>query len=517
VARNEKEAWMAIGTRRTGDVRSGDGQARNGHGTPTLLVVLACLLALRLLALVFNRTDLFFDEAQYWSWSLVPDFGYYSKPPLIAWIIRATTSVCGHGEACIRAGSPILHTVTAWFVYLAGRRLYDERAGFWAAIAFATLPGVSFSSGIISTDVPLLMCWTAALYAFVRLMDDPSGSWLPAVGLGTAIGLGLNAKYAMAYFIACAALFLVTTPVRRPLLRDPRLYGALAIAALLIAPNVVWNARNAFATLGHTADNANWGRSLFHPAKMAEFFLAQFGVFGPVFFAVLLWSGWQAWRTQRTEMDRLLLWFSLPILAVITMQAFLSRAHANWAAVAYVSGTLLVVAHLLRWSDGARWLRRSIVLHGAVAAVLAVGLATAGLVRLPIKSDPLARLLGWKYLGQAISKELESAWLAQHPYRAVLTDERLLTATLIYYLRENDTLVLAWRPAGAKPRDHYELTRPYGPASGEPVLLVSLNPTGGAVVESFSNVRRLEPITTTAGVANTRAVHLFAVSGYKSP
>ena len=508
---------MAISTLQSGDMKPGDGQAQATHGMVMLLAILAGLLAFRLLALAFNRTDLFFDEAQYWSWSLVPDFGYYSKPPLIAWIIRATTSVCGHGESCIRAASPIMHMATAWLVYLTGRHLYDTRIGFWAAIAFATLPGVSFSSGIISTDVPLLLCWAGALYSFVRLMEYQSGSWLPAVGLGTAIGLGINAKYAMAYFIACAALFLVTTPARRQLLRDPRLYGALGIAVLLIAPNVIWNARNAFATLGHTADNANWGRSLFHPAKMAEFFLAQFGVFGPIFFAVLLWSAWQAWQASRSEADRLLLWLSLPIIAVITVQAFLSRAHANWAAIAYVSATLLVVAQLLRWSDGARWLRGSIILHGAIAVVLAAGLASAGLVRLPFKNDPLARLLGWKDLGQAIVKELETARLAQRPYRAVLTEERLMTATLIYYIRKDETPVVAWRPAGAKPRDHYELTRPYQAANGEPVLLVSQNANGGAVVASFANVRRLAPITTDMGAGKARAVHLFAVSGLKAP
>ena len=49
-----------------------------------LVVALGALLAIRLVALVFNRTDLFFDEAQYWAWSVEPAFGYYSKPPLIA-------------------------------------------------------------------------------------------------------------------------------------------------------------------------------------------------------------------------------------------------------------------------------------------------------------------------------------------------------------------------------------------------------------------------------------------------
>ena len=52
-----------------------------------LVIVLGAITIFRIAALYFNATDLFFDEAQYWSWSLQPDFGYYSKPPLIAWLI----------------------------------------------------------------------------------------------------------------------------------------------------------------------------------------------------------------------------------------------------------------------------------------------------------------------------------------------------------------------------------------------------------------------------------------------
>jgi hypothetical protein len=49
-----------------------------------LLLILGALLVIRLLALYFAETDLFFDEAQYWSWSRDLAFGYFSKPPLIA-------------------------------------------------------------------------------------------------------------------------------------------------------------------------------------------------------------------------------------------------------------------------------------------------------------------------------------------------------------------------------------------------------------------------------------------------
>lgn len=191
---------------------------------------LLALLVVRILALAVNGTDLFFDEAQYWYWSLEPAFGYYSKPPLIAWLIRLSTDSCGLSEFCIRLPSPFLHTATAVAVFWIGQQLYDYKVGVVAGLAYATLPGVSVSAGIISTDVPLLLFWALALGAFVRMVQGPG--WWPALLFGLAFGLGLNAKYAMAWFIVCLAVYLVMTPARRDLLRDARLYVGLGSAYL---------------------------------------------------------------------------------------------------------------------------------------------------------------------------------------------------------------------------------------------------------------------------------------------
>jgi hypothetical protein len=165
--------------------------AADNYAQPLLLCV-AVLTIFRIMALILSGTELFFDEAQYWFWSRELAFGYYSKPPLIAWIIRGVSELCGQGEACIRAPSPLIHAATAMVVYAIGRRLYDGRIGFWAGIAYATLPGVSFSSGLISTDVPLLFFVALALLALIRLKEG--GGWDWALVLGAAIGFGLAAK-----------------------------------------------------------------------------------------------------------------------------------------------------------------------------------------------------------------------------------------------------------------------------------------------------------------------------------
>jgi 4-amino-4-deoxy-L-arabinose transferase-like glycosyltransferase len=484
-----------------------------------LLVALSAILGLRIAALALNRTDLFFDEAQYWYWSLEPAFGYYSKPPLIAWLITASTSVCGTSEFCIRLPSPILHTLTALLVYALGHQLYDQRTALLSALAFALMPGVSFSAGIISTDVPLLLCWAAALVAFAALFDTKH--WWPAVLLGVALGAGLNAKYAMAWFALCAALYLLATPHRRTILRDPRLWAGVALGALLIVPNVLWNRAHSFATFAHTADNAKWHGALLNPDKAAEFFGSQFGVFGPLYFAGLLVIVVRAFKTRLPESDRLLLAFCLPLIVIITSQAFVSRAHANWAAVAYISGVVLVVATLVRelsWG----WLKASYAIHAALFIGLIVATSTAGLWPLPKASDPFARTLGWQALATATRTEIKAARDAGKPYAAVISDDRSLTAELLYYMRDEPTRVLAWRTT-PRPNDHFELTRPFTPAETGRVLLVTLktadpdaNPLQplSAITSRFQQSDLISQRILATGRSSSRRVTYYALSGY---
>jgi len=479
-----------------------------------LVAGLAVLLMVRIFALDGNLTDLFFDEAQYWYWSLTPDFGYYSKPPLIAWIIRASTETCGVSEFCIRLPSPLIHTATACAVAVLGARLYDLRTGAISGLVFATLPGVSVSAGLISTDVPLLFFWALALTSLWSLMQTPRGTWWPALLLGLAVGAGLNAKYAMAWFVVCLGFFLVFTPERRSLLADWRVWAAMAIGIAMIVPNIIWNAANRFATFSHTADNANWGGSLFHPNKAAEFFLAQFGVFGPILFAALLIIAWRASRQQLQEADRYLLAFALPIVAIITLQALLSRAHANWAAVSYVAACVLVTATMIRdvaW----KWLAASAVVHIAVLALVVFGTSTAGRIDVPGGRDPFARTLGWEDIADATRVRLEAARKRGQPYKAVITDKRALSSELAYYMRDEATPVYAFRGT-ERPRDHFEMTRPFRADIGDPVLLVSLEGEESRVLTAFESVDKRGERVIPAGQNASRTVTFYALGGYKA-
>jgi 4-amino-4-deoxy-L-arabinose transferase-like glycosyltransferase len=334
-----------------------------------LLAFLALLLIARLASLFFGRTDFFFDEAQYWVWSRDLEFGYFSKPPLIAWIIRVSTEICGDAEWCVRAPSPILYTFTPIFIFLAARAFYDERIAFWSAVGLATLPGISLSSLIISTDVPLLLCWSVAFFGWVRLVESRRLSY--AVLVGAALGIGLLAKYAALYFVLCIGVDALTDRRAREALQGGRAFVIALFALALVAPNLLWNATHGFATFSHTAANANWSGPSIHPDSALEFIASQLGVFGPILFPALAVIAYRVWRGGCEQPACRLLAFSIPVLLLLIVQALLSRAHANWAAVAYPAATILVTASLLRHRP--RLFRFSFGLHVAAAMLITIG------------------------------------------------------------------------------------------------------------------------------------------------
>jgi 4-amino-4-deoxy-L-arabinose transferase-like glycosyltransferase len=316
----------------------------------------------------------------------------------------------------------------------------------------------------------------------------------------------------MAFFPASLAVWLIATPSARWLLRDPRLWLALALGAALIAPNLAWNIANKFATFAHTADNAKWGGGLIHPGKGLEFLAAQLAVFGPILAAGLVLALARGWREGFSDADRLLVCFTLPVLAAITAQAFVSRAHANWAATAYVAASVLVPATLLRLSLD-RWLRASLGLHLVVLALLAVATGLAGRFTLPLVGDPFQRTLGWSAIGARTATMLAEARARGQPYAAVIADERAVTAALLYYMRDEPTPVKAWL-SGPRPLDHYEMTRPFR-GGDTPALLVAVRRDQERITDRFERATPVARELVPAGLGTPREVIYLRLEGFR--
>jgi hypothetical protein len=323
--------------------------------------------------------------------------------------------------------------------------------------------------------------------------------------LGVALGFGLLSKYAMSYFVLGLVVYALVSPKGRAILRSPLFYLAPVIAALFLAPNILWNLSNGFATFSHTADNAGWGGSLFHWKDALEFLLGQFGVAGPVIFGAFLWIC-IAWMRQPggwlklDDREKLLLAFSVPVLVLMLTQSFISRAHANWAAFAYIAVTVLVTAAMLRM-NWTRLFRASMGLHIAIMLLLGIGGMLAGNFASLGVRDPYSRVLGWRAIADAaITKARDGG------FRAIATDRRALAASLLYYLRDADIPVTAFMHNRKRPRDHFELTRPVTNDTPRPILLVSFSKSSHSIGKAIGSAE-------VAAGSRHRKVYFYAIRG----
>ena len=467
------------------------------------------LSVFRLMWLARAPYPLYGDEAQYWTWAKALDWGYVSKPPLIAWLIAATTALVGDNEFGVRLAAPICHAVTALIIAEIGRRLYDARTGAWSGALYASLPAVSVSAMLISTDVPLLLFWAMGVLFLIRALDPGGQRWW--IGVGFALGLGLLSKYTMALFVPSAGLYLALAREHRDVLHTRWPWMALALGFAIYSPNLIWNLVNGGLTYAHTGANADLGGDLFHPAKLAEFIGSQFGVFGPLLFAVLLFLLIaRLGRLRHDPRSWLLAAFVLPILALIAIESLLSRAHANWAATAYVTATVLVVA----WCRPlARWrlvLPVSLGLHLAALAAMVEyhDLARLAGVELTRATDPFHRLRGWNFLGSAVGQQL-----AQHPGFVLMTDDRMLFAEMAFYVRPRPTQV-AWNWQD-HPTDQYELTTSILAVGSRPILYLTENPDPRDVLARFNETGPVGHITIPLYPGYARRYALFALQGFK--
>jgi len=469
-------------------------ESRSRSALLTLLVLIVLIAGWR--AMVAAGVSLSVDEAYYVAWSKSPDFGYWTKPPMIAWTIGAARFLCGESAGCVRLVPVITFPLSTLLMFLLARRLaFTEWQACIAALAFATLPMSSFYGVAATTDGLLLLYWIASMLFLRIALDGNRIAWLVA---GGCMGLALLSKYSAGVFAASTALAMLH-PSWRHWWRSPWSWLAGLTALLVFSPNLWWNFTHGSPTFAHTAEISEHGGYSVHPAAMLEFLLAQFIVAGPIIFGgFLAWLMSREWLPDRADSPDswFLLSLSLPFIAVISLQALLSRAHANWAAPAMAAACLAAVHFLL-----AR--RRWLVASFAVNVLLAVLLYHFDvLVREPfglqhtVRTDPFWATRSWPNIHSQVRSVMRNPPAGNGSVR-VASDDRAVLAQLQWGLVLPPGSALGWQ-RGPRPANHFDQHFPLPAKLDVPVLLVTTAPAAD-VLAAF-------PTAQSAGTARSEVL-----------
>ncbi|MCX7091040.1 MAG: glycosyltransferase family 39 protein [Legionellales bacterium] len=243
-----------------------------------VLVIIWLSLAIRIFFL--GNHDLITEEAYYWNYATHMDFGYLDHPPMVAALIKLSTTVFGLNEFAVRCPALICWGVAAYYMYH-WAELIQAKSGQYAILLLSILPFFFLNSCIITPDMPLLAAWSAALYYLYRTLclNEPR-AWY---GAGISIGLGLLAKYSIALLIMTTGLFLLINREQRMwLLRKEPYYAALLIL-IVFSPVIYWNATHhwmSFAFQSTRRLQGNFRFSLPYLFGILALFLTPVGIIG---------------------------------------------------------------------------------------------------------------------------------------------------------------------------------------------------------------------------------------------
>jgi len=359
------------------------------------------------------------DEAHYWTWSKRLDWSYYSKGPMVAYLIALSTRLGGDTDFYVRLPAVILSAGTGLLIFSLARNLYGSaRAGFDAVLLVAAMPLAQAGSILMTIDAPLVFFWVLVLFSTHRALEgDHDGWWLLA---GAALGFGLLSKYTMAVMIPQVFLYLALSRGHRSWFSRPGPYLALGTGLLLFVPVVWWNATHGWISFRHLLGQIGGGKIAVWPLKsLGEFTGSQIAVVTPILFTLLMigmWSVGRAGLGRRADDASLFLFCgSVPLLLVCLIVSLWTKVQANWAAPTYIAAAIAAAA----WLSGSSrngipyrrtWAARSLFVSALLTGFLVSGigyfpqsLASVGLPHHQ-KLDPTGRLRGWKELGLQVSE-----------------------------------------------------------------------------------------------------------------
>ena len=453
------------------------------------LAAIGVVMLCQLVFLVY-RCDWDFcnDEAEYWAWSRHLDWSYFSRGPLIAWLLRLATESLGGMSVkltgslmlAVRLPAVLIGGLTAWGIFrLASLTIGARRPAMAAVLLLPAIPVLAIGGVVITSDTPLVCCWTwAAVWTYRALGSQGSRAWI-AAGLIGAVGVW--AKYSFLAFLASIGLFLLLSRAHRYQLRRSGFWVmSLLCIGLGLAPIFLWNLSHGWAGANQLADRVGLSsRATWVSIRPVLTFLggdvvALGGIWWFAGIAAVTGAVVRVMRraqspanTETGELDfedRTGLLFLLCLWGVIWAACFaaslLGETEANWMVPGYVSLVVLIGSRVdqvfarggvRKWAYASGWL----VCLTAVVAIHHMEWFYPVLARylptpthswpVPLRLyEPTARMRGHQALARAVQEHLKALEArGERPF--VLTPTYGLASTLAFYLPgQPETYCLSW-------------------------------------------------------------------------
>lgn len=232
-----------------------------------LLLLISLATAIRCIIAYF--VDLGGEEAYCWSFALFPKLSYLEGTPVVGWLIQLTTcNLAFNNEFFVRLGAIFTSAICTWLIYLLGKRICNQSAGFYAAVLYTASLFCSVTQGLfIGHQTPQLLFVLLSLYflheglivKYYQGLESRNISNLSLIMGGIFIGISTLSH--LSSILLWAGAFVYILLFERKTLGRPYLYLSLLITFIIILPLFSWHDTRLFlgteSSLNHLVNFSN--------------------------------------------------------------------------------------------------------------------------------------------------------------------------------------------------------------------------------------------------------------------
>lgn len=256
------------------------------------------------------------------------DWGYVDQPPGVALVARLATELAGMSLVGIRLPAAL---AAAGLVVLAGAFAVRLGGGLFSAVlaglTVAVAPALATWGHLLTMNAFQPLVWLGLAWTAFSLVEERGRSFARWASFGLLVGVGANFKYDVVFWLAGLALGVLLSRDGRRAMHWRGVGLAALVAAVLVAPNVLWQGRHGFPILALLRNGQLHKNTPFEPMG---FLVQQLVLMGPL--AAPVWLlGLLSGLTRR---DRPTAMLSLTFLATAVLM-FLGKAKAYYLVPAY--------------------------------------------------------------------------------------------------------------------------------------------------------------------------------------
>ncbi|MDQ2753406.1 MAG: glycosyltransferase family 39 protein, partial [Bacteroidota bacterium] len=338
------------------------------------LILLSFLLRL----IVAATTELGNDEVYYYTYALHLQWNYFDHPPGVALLILTSSlNLLFTHELFVRLGAIVCAAIGTALCYAIGKKIRNERTGWYAAVLYNTSLYTSIIAGtFILPDSPQVVCWLAGLFLGIKMIQQFNNNMRVSIAqwllFGVINGLCIQCKIHGVFLWFGLGLYILF--YARKVLSQPGLYLSFLLTLLIISPIIYWNINNHFITFTYHSNRLEVHHFSINFNSFLQAFFGQIFYNNPVnvFLTIVALFLYKTKRYLPLPFYRMLLLTGLPIIVVVVLLSFFNPVLPHWSGPGFLSLSFIAAAYLDARVDAYRFSLPAILKSSMVLILIVV-------------------------------------------------------------------------------------------------------------------------------------------------